>query len=191
MKTTRKTLRSYPWRGNYSPFFPRSSPTALDESEATGLYHHDLHLNNILVNGEGEIAAVLDWECVSALPLWMLTKAPKFLDWPAREEEPQRDTYADETPKASVAPARKRNDLDNGGKNELYYIHGMEYETTQLRKVYEARLRELWLDRPLEESHVETDFFQAVSQCDGICVKKTRRWADRMAKGEIVRLEDV
>lgn len=172
---------------------PEVFPPALDESETTALYHHDLHLNNILVNEEGEITAVLDWECVSALPLWMLTMVPKFLDGPVREEEPQRDLYADETPEESAAAARKRNDpgyLDNDGKNELYFIHRMEYEATQLRKVYKARLRELWPEGRLGESYVKIDFFQAVSQCDGIWVKKTRRWADHMEKGEIVRFED-
>lgn len=172
---------------------PKVFPPILGESETTGLYHHDLHLNNILVNEEGQIAAVLDWECVSALPLWMLTKVPKFLDWPVRDEEPQRDTYADETPEESAAVARKRNDpgyLNSDGKNELYFIHRMEYEATELRKVYEARLREPWLEWPLEESYVKIDLFQAISQCDGIWVKKTRRWADLMEKGEIVRLED-
>ncbi|KAF2255934.1 kinase-like protein [Trematosphaeria pertusa] len=172
---------------------PKVFPSTLDESETTGLYHHDLHLNNILVNEEGEITAVLDWECVSALPLWMLTKVPKFLDEPVREEEPQRDTYADKTPEESAAAAGKHNDpgyLDSDGKNELYFIHRMEYEATQLRKVYKAKLRELWPEWPLEESYVKIDFFQAISQCDGIWVKKTRRWADYMEKGETVRLED-
>lgn len=102
--------------------------------------------------------------------------------------------YADETPEEAAAVAGKRNDpddLDSEGKNELYFIHRMEYEATQLRKVYEARLRELWPEWPLEGSHVKTDFFQAISQCDGILVKKkTRRWADCMEEGEIVRLED-
>lgn len=172
---------------------PKVFPPASDEPEATGLYHHDLHLNNILVNEQGEITAVLDWECVSALPLWMQTKVPKFLDWPARDDEPRRDAYADETPEEAAAAARRRNDadyLDNEGKNELYFIHMMEYEATQLRKVYEARLKELWLDWPLEESYVKVDFFQAISQCDGIWVTKASRWADYMEKGEVVRFKD-
>ncbi|KAL6860723.1 hypothetical protein ACO1O0_004757 [Amphichorda felina] len=172
---------------------PKVFPPTLDEPETTGLYHHDLHLNNILVNAEGEITAILDWECVSALPLWVLTNVPKFLDGPCREEEPQRDSYADETPEEAAAAAEERNDpdyLNNEGKNELYFIHRMEYEATQLRKVYEARLRELWPEWPLEESYVKIDFFQAISQCDGFWVQKTSRWADRIEKGDIIRFED-
>ncbi|KAK3293047.1 phosphotransferase enzyme family-domain-containing protein [Chaetomium fimeti] len=172
---------------------PKIFPPTLDRPEITGLYHHDLHLNNILVDEQGGITAVLDWECVSALPLWMLTQVPKFIDGPLREEEPQRDSYADETPEEAAAAAEERNNpdyLDNEGKNELYFIHKMEYEVTQLRKTYEARLRELWPERPLEESSVKNDFFQAVSQCDGIWVKETRRWADCLERGETVRFED-
>ncbi|KAI5856690.1 phosphotransferase enzyme family-domain-containing protein [Durotheca rogersii] len=147
-------------------------PTS-DESERTGLYHHDLHLNNIL-------------ECVSALPPWMSTKVPKFPDGPVREREPQRGSYVDETPEESAAAAGKRNDpgyLGSDGKGELYFVHRMGYEATQLRKVYEARLRELWLEWPLEESYVKIDFFQAISQCDGIWAKRTRRWADCNGEG--------
>ncbi|KFA71356.1 hypothetical protein S40288_09392 [Stachybotrys chartarum IBT 40288] len=172
---------------------PKVFTPILDESEITGIYHHDLHLNNILVDEEGEITAVLDWECVSALPLWMLATVPKFLGGPVREEEPQRDSYADETPEEAAAAATKQNDpgfLESDGKNELYYIHRMEYEATQLRKAYEARLKELWPEWPLEGSNVKINFFQAISQCDGIWVKKARRWADLLGKGEIVRFED-
>ncbi|KAK0658522.1 hypothetical protein QBC41DRAFT_237927, partial [Cercophora samala] len=147
-------------------------PPGLDEPETTVLYYHDLHLNNILVNEEGEITAVLDWECVSAMPLWMSTKVPKFLDEPTREEEPQRDRYADETPEEAAAAAERLHDpdyLDNEGKNSLYFIHQMEYEATQLRKVYEATLRRLWPEWPRgEDTFLEINLYHAVGQCDGI-----------------------
>jgi Ser/Thr protein kinase RdoA (MazF antagonist) len=39
-----------------------------DEIE-TALYHDDLNLHNILFNKEGEITAIVDWECVSAMPM--------------------------------------------------------------------------------------------------------------------------
>jgi hypothetical protein len=108
----------------------------------------------------------------------MLTRIPKFLDDEPREDEPQRDSYGDETPEEAAAEADKRNDphyLDNEGKNELYWIHMMEYEMTQLRKVYEDRLKDLcpeWAQEALEN-----DFYEAVSQCDGLWTSKARRWA--------------
>lgn len=37
---------------------------------------------------------------------------------------------------------------------------------------------------------MKMDLFQAISQCDGIWVKKTRRWVDCIEKGEALRFED-
>jgi len=159
---------------------PKVFPPTLDETEISGLYHHDLHLNNILVGEEGEITAVLDWECVSSLPLWMSTKDPKFLEEPIREEEPQRDVYGD-------IATNDPDYVENEGKNQLYWIHRMEYEATHLRKVYQARLKVLWPEWPLEESVAKLDFFQALSQCDGFWAGLAGRWADRTEKGESIR----
>ncbi|KAF9768668.1 hypothetical protein IL306_013978 [Fusarium sp. DS 682] len=172
---------------------PKVFPPDLSTSEPSALHHQDLNLDNILVNDRGEVTAVLDWECVSALPLWMLSQVPKFLDDDPREEEPQRDSYANEKPEEAVEEADKRNDpdyLDNEGKNELYWIHQMEYETTQLRKVYKASLEEL-CPGSVEESPLKDDFYDAVLQCDGIWKKRVRIWAECIEKGDFVRFKDV
>ncbi|KAK0620853.1 phosphotransferase enzyme family-domain-containing protein [Immersiella caudata] len=169
---------------------PKVFPSTLEEPEATALYHHDLHLNNILVSEDGEITAVLDWECVSAMPLWMSAKLPKFLEGPAREKEPQRDSYADTDPVANEpAAAEGGGELGGQEKNELYYIHRMEYEATQLRKVYKAKLKQLWPEWPLDENPAEMDLFEAISMCDGIWAGRVGRWADRMEKGETMRFD--
>ncbi|KAH8203355.1 hypothetical protein TruAng_002450 [Truncatella angustata] len=162
-------------------------------AEATVLCHNDLNLRNILVDPEDKITAIVDWECVSALPIWMATKMPKFLAGESREEEPKRDFYADETP-SEAAAQEKDNDpnfLDNEGKNQLYWIHRMEWEVAQLRKVYSARLSELWPDWPLEESYMKVDFFEAVLQCSaGIFLKKVNKWVDSMERGHLIRWAD-
>jgi aminoglycoside phosphotransferase (APT) family kinase protein len=46
-----------------SQLFPR---TTVDES--TYLYHPDLSANNILVNDQGNLTGIVDWECVMAAP---------------------------------------------------------------------------------------------------------------------------
>ncbi|KAI9155569.1 Altered inheritance of mitochondria protein 9 [Paramyrothecium foliicola] len=171
---------------------PKAFPTYLTSPEPTALYHDDLNLNNILVNDQGQVTAVLDWECVSALPLWMLPRVPKFLDGELREDEPRRDSYRDETIEEAAAEAAKRNDphdLDNEGKTDLYWIHKMEYETTQLRKVYKAKLKELCPEWA-EERTLESDLYEAALQCDGLWMGKAQRWAERTKKGEFVRFED-
>jgi hypothetical protein len=65
----------------------------------------------------------------------------------------------------------------------------MEYEVTQLRKVYEAKLKELWPGWPLGECNAEMDFFPAISMYDGPWVKRVGRWAERLTRGEVVRLD--
>ncbi|OQE35357.1 hypothetical protein PENCOP_c013G04850 [Penicillium coprophilum] len=67
----------------------------------------------------------------------MANGMPEFLTGSTREEEPKREKYADETPEEAqaVGPAIEP-DLDNEGKSEMYWVHLMEYETTQLRDLY-------------------------------------------------------
>jgi len=153
---------------------PKVFAQTLEEPETTSLYHHDLHLNNILVNEHSEITGVLDWECVSAVPIWMSAKLPKYLEGPVRKEEPHKETYGD---------------LEERGEDSLYFIHRMEYDATYLRKVYKARLKELWPEWPLEESHAEIDLFEAIEHCDGIFSKRVGRWADRVLDGDMVRFD--
>lgn len=116
---------------------------------------------------------------------------PKFLEGPVREEEPRREHYMDANPKpsdsASSVEEQPYLEKDREKKNELYYIHTMEYEATQLRKIYEAKLKTLWPGWPLDESYSEIDLFQAIWLCDGIWVKQVEKWVDRVGKGEKIR----
>ena len=49
-------------------------------AEATVLFHNDLSLRNILVDDECSITAIIDWECVSTLPLWRACQLPELLN---------------------------------------------------------------------------------------------------------------
>jgi Ser/Thr protein kinase RdoA (MazF antagonist) len=66
--------------GRLISLLPKVFPAIQNPPERTAIWHHDLSLTNILVNEEGDITAVIDWECVSAMPLWMSTQTPKFPD---------------------------------------------------------------------------------------------------------------
>jgi thiamine kinase-like enzyme len=54
------------------------------------LFHDDLSMQNILVGEEGSLAAVIDWECVSALPAQRACQFPQLLEGRAQEDEPLR-----------------------------------------------------------------------------------------------------
>ena len=52
--------------------------------EPTMITHDDLNNHNIMVNDNGKLMGVLDWACVSALPLWKACYYPRFLQGPSR-----------------------------------------------------------------------------------------------------------
>lgn len=166
-------------------------------SERTALMHHDLGLQNILLDEQGNISAVLDWECVSAMPLWAVTQVPKFLRNRDREDEPKRESYPDVAPLPEGGLGSGQHDpddLDNEGKDELYWIHLMEYETTQLRKIYHDKMKSFWPDWDLcgEESRLKLDFYDAVARCaNGVFLKRVRMWVDKIEAGNFVSLQTV
>lgn len=180
-----------------SSLLPKIFPLIQELPERTALWHGDLGLQNILLDDKGNITAIIDWECVSAMPLWMTTSMPKFLDGAEQEECPQRETYADATPPVSEngdAAAAKDADpdkLDDEGKNGLYWIHLLEYEQTQLRKIYVDKMRNLWpsWDLLTAESGLKKDFFLAVAYCSNMFpLEKTLAWVDEVEAGEITSL---
>ncbi|KAF5017715.1 hypothetical protein F66182_10334 [Fusarium sp. NRRL 66182] len=174
---------------------PKVFPSLQNPPERSVIWHDDMSLSNVLVNEQGDITALLDWECVSALPLWMAAAVPKFLQGSTREEEPKRQNYADECENESSTPGdNEEDDLDNEGKNELYWIHLMEYEKTQLRQLYHAhmcKLRPGW-DAEIEQKALKEDFVGAVFRCgQGFFLKRIAQWIDAIDKGQFPRLKDV
>lgn len=171
---------------------PKIFPSIQEPHERTALWHHDLGLNNILVNHQGENTAVIDWEGVSAVPLWMAAQVPKFLRGSSeRGEEPRREIYADEPPPPTADDPDDPDELDNEGKNQLYWIHLMEYETTQLRKIYHDKLRCLWpeWDLHVAEGRLKRDFHEAVVCCvHGLFVGRASKWVDKIEAGEFANL---
>lgn len=102
-------------------FLPKIFPPIQNPPERTVIWHEDLSLSNILVDEEGNVTAVINWECVSAMPFWVATQMPKFLDGSSREKEPKHQESTDESAKESKASEDREDDeLDNEGKNQLY-----------------------------------------------------------------------
>lgn len=173
---------------------PNIFPSMQVPQERTALWHDDLGLGNILVDEDGDIAAIVDWECVSAMPLWKTMCMPKFLEGRDRDKEPKRENYSDETPAGSVSSAAKDADpdeLDNEGIDELYWINLLEYEKTQLRKIYIDKMRSLWPDWDLilNDNKLKNDFLKAVYYCSsGFYITKLLKWVDMMEAGEFIDL---
>jgi aminoglycoside phosphotransferase (APT) family kinase protein len=174
---------------------PKVFPSLLNPAERSVIWHEDLSLSNILIDDLGNITGIIDWECASAMPLWMATKVPKFLEGPFRDEEPKRQAYADENPEErQVRGVSGDDELYNEGKNELYWIHLLEYENTQLRRIYNTHMRQLrhgW-DIEVQENALKDDFIGAVFSCSqGFFLKRIVQWVDAVEKGEYPRFVDV
>ncbi|KAG7288264.1 hypothetical protein NEMBOFW57_007795 [Staphylotrichum longicolle] len=169
---------------------PKIFPQLQTPAERTVLWHDDLSLQNVLIDvDDAKVTAVIDWECVSCQPLWVATEMPKFLLGPTREEEPVRSEYEDESDEG-----RGDAELDNEGKTGLYWIHMMEYDQTQLRKVYTTKMKELWPQWETEAMYgsLKVDFMGAVARCaSGWYLKRTEQWIDAVEGGEYPRLMDI
>ena len=57
------------------------------------MHHDDLTGRNILLNRDGVVQGILDWECVSYVPLWKACRIPAFLRSCDRSEKPVQHAY--------------------------------------------------------------------------------------------------
>jgi hypothetical protein len=153
--------------------------------EPTMLFHDDLSMQNIMVDDDGQLTAVIDWECVSAMPLWRACQVPALLDQRSREEKPDKETYAADS---NEEDAKDHDGLDNEGMTDLYWEHVLEYEMTQLRKLF---LTEMQKTQPewvaiMRDNGLKADFEMAVHKCDsGMAFKRIKRWIDALVLGDV------
>jgi hypothetical protein len=113
-------------------FFPKLSAEAMEQAH---LYHDGLHWNNILIDAGscGALTTILDWECVSAAPLWKACRYPGFLLGTPRDEEPKHDEYSWPEPE-KVASGEEC-------EHVLFGEHIIEYEQTRLRPIFAEEMQ--------------------------------------------------
>lgn len=135
-----------------------------DDSEPSMIFHTDLSRHNILVDDNGKMTGVLDWECVSAVPLWKACSYPSFLEERPRRLEPKTEEYAPE---------------DTGEPSEVYFEHLWQYEATLLRDIFIDEMRKLdpgWVE-VFDKSQVKRDFDYAAAYCDSwISARDIEAW---------------
>lgn len=150
--------------GKLKLLLPSFFPPNENNLEPSVLVHDDLSGRNILVHDNGKLAAILDWECVSALPLWNACYYPAFLEGRQRRLEPDVGRYEPE---------------ESGEISELYWEHLWEYEVTLLRDVFIDRMASLepgWVE-VFNKSQHQRDFDLAVRNCDNEFVARhIRAW---------------
>ncbi|KAJ5383445.1 hypothetical protein N7517_001356 [Penicillium concentricum] len=150
---------------------PLVFPTDDEDPEPSMIFHDDISRHNILVDDSGKLTGLLDWECVSAVPLWKACDYPSFLEQRPRRSEPNIERY-----KRSV----------DKEPSELYFEHLWHYEITLLRDIFIDEMRRLdlgWVE-VFEKSQVKRDFDNAVHRCDSdISAQEIKAWIGDMTAG--------
>ena len=59
---------------------PKLFPSTDDDLQGFALRHDDIHEQNILVDAAGQLTALLNWECVSCVPLWKFCQMPHLIE---------------------------------------------------------------------------------------------------------------
>ncbi|KAK2739590.1 hypothetical protein FQN57_006552 [Myotisia sp. PD_48] len=150
---------------------PQMQQKRMDSQIPTVLLHDDLSWHNILVDDDGELQGIIDWECTSAMPLWKAAQIPQFLQGSQRMEKPKRELYS----------------ANEGGGN-LFHIHLFEYEQTQLRDIFMSTMKQASPDWAyiFESSRKQADLDIAIQSCDlhNLARKSINEWLDELEKGE-------
>lgn len=163
-------------KSHLDEFFPAGSKSP----EPTVIYHGDMNRSNILVDEAGALTAVVDWECVSAMPLFVACQFPPFMENKPNEIEPIKSGYPHD---------------EAGEVDELYWEHLETWQLTKLRKVFLDEMRRLqpeWV-AVFESSQRQRDFHLGVAACASeFLMRRISAWLDDLDSGvEGVRgLED-
>ncbi|KAK3682256.1 kinase-like domain-containing protein [Podospora appendiculata] len=151
-------------------FFPPSA-SGSTKPEPSIIFHDDLNRHNLLVDESGALTAVVDWECVSALPLFSACQYPPFLQGKPNDIEPIKSIYQHD---------------ENGEVAELYWEHLEYFELTQLRRFFLDEMRRLqpeWV-AIFESTQRQRDYELAVASCDDpFMMRRILKWLEDMDSG--------
>lgn len=159
-------------------FFPPEE----DGLEEYTLHHHDISSQNLLVDKEGHLTALVDWECVSTVPVYKTAEWPDFLAGPDSEFEdyPDRKNYAE---------------VDGSvDGNIIYQEHVLEYELTKLRPIFLEHIAKVFPDwvKINEDDRLrrKADFEFAVQGCASYLFwSDIQEWLDSMENGDYYNLK--
>ncbi|OTA63273.1 kinase-like protein [Hypoxylon sp. EC38] len=142
--------------------------------EPTMLWHDAISLDNIIVDKDGVLCGVIDWACVSCLPLYEACQFPAFL-------QQARDRHVE-----PLTPHRVTQRQPDS-KDILGYERDLrQHELTLLRKLF---INEM-MGRCPEWVHIYNnrknlrDYEAAVQNCDNeFAYEAVERWVDAVEKG--------
>ncbi|KAM0818194.1 hypothetical protein AB5N19_04003 [Seiridium cardinale] len=159
------------------------------EAEPTMLWHDNISADNLLVDPEtGRLTGILDWDCVSCLPVPLACDWPAFLhDGKHRTAEPEVEDFAVWLPGDESEGERTRGSgtpKDPKARltlQENYWRAKRDFELTYLRKVFMQEMRDKcpsWY-QTWQNSKVRKDYEAAVQNCDNEhVIHKVEAWCE-------------
>lgn len=122
-------------------------------TELTSIYHDDLSSNNIIVDDDGNLAGIIDWECIISAPKWEACQIPSFIA--GADDDRVAEPLTEEEMKDEQAVEDHK---------DLVY----NYEATQLKKFFleeMARVNPQWIQTYNDES-TRRDIMLAIEFAD-------------------------
>ena len=158
-------------------FFPEkySNPTG-ETSELTTLHHYDTSGFNVLVDDDGKMTALLDWDGVSAVPLWKACQMPEFLV----------STFIDD-----MEYEDQPGELDrNHAARKALRDEAIALEKEQLRTFFLNEMEKIepqWVQIHKDSAKM-ADFEMAVQLCDSLFRSKlVDEWLQHLEQGKEYR----
>ncbi|RBR07508.1 uncharacterized protein FIESC28_10589 [Fusarium coffeatum] len=147
----------------------------------------DLSLSNMIVSEDGNINGIIDWECVSTIPIWAATGTPSFLRSQDRHDKPRPERYYRRAPTVDIYGR------DDEGLDIKYWRDLEDYEFTVLRAHYDTCRRHhnpRWKNDLTKDEKLKYDFLDGINLCRaqdfGGAVDD---WIDALEEGNIIALE--
>ncbi|KAG8627265.1 hypothetical protein KVT40_004748 [Elsinoe batatas] len=154
------------------PKLTQALSTMSGDIESTMLWHDDLTASNTMVDERGRLTGVVDWECVSCLPVWYACQYPSVLRGVDREEAPDVEIYGK---------------TDDGQvENELYWENLEDFELTKMRHAFLERMTQVqpeWV-KTFKSNDWLHEWDMAVSAVDDtLWMKRLGEWMLDMEAG--------
>ncbi|RYC56077.1 hypothetical protein CHU98_g10126 [Xylaria longipes] len=178
------TIRIERLMSQFLSSYGRTSPTSADREATldntntrpaiTMLCHDSLSLDNILVDDNGILTGVLDWQCIPCLPFHEACQFPAFL-------QQAHDRFTE--------PVGRYYLIDDSGPPYPAYFRDRErYELTKLRHFYIKEMLhcapdfvDIWRD---EASASLRDYEAAIQNCDNeFTIEPVEEWVEAMEQG--------
>ncbi|KAI1775793.1 hypothetical protein F4818DRAFT_441071 [Hypoxylon cercidicola] len=145
--------------------------------EPTMLWHDNISLDNILVDEDGVLRGVIDWQCISSLPLYEACQFPAFLQQARDRLTEPRTPYRVNRAQLDISQDLREYDMDL-----------RQHQISMLRQLFLAEMADRCPDwvRVFQSQGDLRDYEAAVQNCDNeFAYEMVERWVTSVEEGGV------